>query len=507
MTDPAVARVDALVADIAPKLARPAVNRRAVVLVTGPWLAGVSSVAAALRVRIPELRFVESLELAAGDAPIAVVFVVSASAPMMDSDCALLDAAAENTDVVVGVVAKIDVHLTWREVLAANREKLAGHAPRYRKVPWLGAAAAPGVGPTEVDDLVATVQGELADTDLARRNRLRAWESRLQTLLERFDRDADGAGRRARVDGLRDERSEALRQRRQSRSERTVTLRGEVQQAKAQLSYSARSRSVTVRTELQEEIAGLSRRRLPEFEEHVRSRLAEVVAEVAAGNDAQLRDIAEAVGAPLDLARLDRLPVVPAPPPALKSRQLEKRLVAVFGTAFGLGVALTLGRLVIGLVPGLHTALIAGAFVACVALGLGLTVWVVSIRSLLADRAVLDRWVGDVTGSLRSVTEQLVAARVLEAESQLSIAAIAHDEAENSRVNGRVNVIDGELREHALAAARAAAVRDREMPTIVAALSAVRAELGEPGMTIRSRVTDRGIVRAKPSSRSDNEAF
>jgi hypothetical protein len=38
------------------------------------------------------------------------------------------------------------------------------------------------------------------------------------------------------------------------------------------------------------------------------------------------------------------------------------------------------------------------------------------------------------------------------------------------------------LREHAIAAARAAAARDREMPTVRAALDAVRAELGDPGI-------------------------
>jgi len=41
--------------------------------------------------------------------------------------------------------------------------------------------------------------------------------------------------------------------------------------------------------------------------------------------------------------------------------------------------------------------LIAGGLV-----GLLLTVWVVGIRALLRDRAVLDRWVADVTAALRS---------------------------------------------------------------------------------------------------------
>ena len=119
----------------------------------------------------------------------------------------------------------------------------------------------------------------------------------------------------------------------------------------------------------------------------------------------------------------------------------------------------------------------AGA-VGCVAIGLALTFVVINIRGLLRDRALLDRWAGDVTSSLQSVVEELVATRVLVAESVLSTALTVRDEAENAQVADQVSAIDGELREHAIAAARAAALRDREMPTVKAALDAVRAELG-----------------------------
>lgn len=479
--DPA-ARVDALVAAIGPRLDAPSINRRDLVLVTGPWLAGVSSVAAALRNQLPEHVFVESPELGTGDAPMAVVFVVSASAGMTESDCALLDAAAEHTDVVVGVVSKIDVHLNWRQMLVADRDRLAAHAPRYGQVPWVGAAAAPEVGEPAVDELVGIVRRQLADSDVARRNRLRAWESRLQKVAQRFDRDATGAGRRARVDALREERSAALRERRQSKSELTITLRGQIQQARVQLSYFARSRCSSIRTELQQDIASLSRRNMAGFEAHTRGRVEQVVAEVAEGTAAQLADVAQVLGVPVDVPPPDRLPTVPVVAPPLKSRQLETRLMMLLGAGFGLGVALTLSRLVAGLLPRWAPALTAAAIVGCVAVGLGATVWVVSARGLLHDRALLDRWVGDVTAALRSALEQLVAGRVLAVESLLSTALTARDEAENARVADQVSVIDSELREHAIAAARAAAVRDREMPTIQAALDAVRAELGEPGI-------------------------
>src|SRR6185437_9544457 len=89
--DDAAAQVDAMVAAIGPRLDAPTINRRDVTLVTGPWMAGVSSVVSVLRERLPQHKFVESTDLGPGDAPTAVVFVVSAAAPLTESDCVLLD--------------------------------------------------------------------------------------------------------------------------------------------------------------------------------------------------------------------------------------------------------------------------------------------------------------------------------------------------------------------------------------------------------------------------------
>lgn len=505
-----IAQVDAMVAAVAPDLDPPAVHRCDVVLVTGPWMAGVSAVATALQGRLPQHKFVESTDLGPGEVPMAVVFVVSAAAHLTASDCALLDAATEHTDAVVGVVSKIDVHRNWREVVDANREALAAHSPRYGRAPWVGAAALPDAGEPDVDALVAAVSAQLDDPDLARRNRLRAWESRLQTVKRRFDRDVEGSGRRARVEALREERSTALQRRRQAKSERTITLRGQIQQARVQLSHSARNQCATARTELQEHAAGLSRRDMSGFEAHTRARLDEVVAEVSDGTDTQLSDVAQAVGVPVDLPALEKMPEVDVSAPPLKSRRQETWLMIVLGVGFGLGVALTLSRLMSGVVSRLNPALAVVAAVVCVAISVALTFLVINIRALLHDRALLDRWAGDATSSLRSVVEELVATRVLVAESVLSKALLAHDEAENAQASAAVGVIDTELREHALAAARAAAARDREMPAVAAALRAVRAELGEPGIqpaiqTAESPVeTGDGDETAKPASRSED---
>ncbi|TGB46695.1 hypothetical protein EJD98_01310 [Mycolicibacterium peregrinum] len=468
----AVAAADAVVAAIDPGLNSPGVETRDAVLVAGPWLAGSTSVMAALRERMPETTFVESTELVAGEAPAAVVFVVSAAAPITESDCALIDLASRYTDLVIGVVSKIDAYRDWRDVRDADAEILSGRDERYERMPWVGVSAAPDLGEPQLDELVDLLSGRLADPDMARRNRLRAWETRLEAVIGRYEADGSGADRQARVDVLRERRAEVARARRLTRTERSIALRSQMQQARVQLGYFARNRCNSVRTELQEDVAGISRRRIATFEEYARQRAGEVVGEVDEGITAHLRGVATELELPLpELPARPEVPDLPSPP--LKSRTPETRLMLVLGAGFGLGVAVAVSRLLVGAAPRLAVAgLVVGAVV-----GLLLAVWVVGTRALLHDRAVLDRWVGEITTTLRSAVEQLVATRVLAAESALTSEQAAREETDSAAAAEKTAAMDAELREHAIATARAAAQRDRRIPPLQRALDAVRADL------------------------------
>jgi hypothetical protein len=478
VTDP-VAAADALVGAVDPGVTSPGVVHRDVVLVAGPWLAGTTSLVAALRERMSEYTFVETEELAPGHVPAAVVFVVSAISPMSESDCALIDLATMYTDLVVGVVSKIDAHRNWREVLAADRAMLAERAPRYAQAQWVGAAAAPDLGEPRLDELVGLLRQRLCAPDAKHRNRLRAWEVRLQTVIERHQANGEGRDRRARVTALRKDRDAVARARRVSKTERTIALRSQIQQARVQLGYFARNRCTSVRSELAEDAAQLSRRRLGGFESYVRGRVGEVVDEVDEGITKHLEDVAAELDLPAPpLPAAPRKPEVTAPP--LKSRRLETQLMMILGAGFGLGVAIGVTRLFAGLAPGLTIAgLVAGGL-----LGLGVTVWVVGIRGLLHDRAVADRWVTDVTNTLRSAVEERVATRVLVAETALTSELAARDEAQSNIAADRIAEIDAELKEHAIETARAAAIRDRRLPPLQQAVEKVRAELyGSPAMS------------------------
>lgn len=62
-----------------------------------------------------------------------------------------------------------------------------------------------------------------------------------------------------------------------------------------------------------------------------------MVAEVSDGTDTQLSDVAQAVGVPVDLPALEKMPEVDVSAPPLKSRRQETWLMIVLGVGFGLG--------------------------------------------------------------------------------------------------------------------------------------------------------------------------
>jgi hypothetical protein len=442
------------------------------VLVAGPELAGATGLAAALRERLPGCTVVEERveEAIAGTVPAAVVFAVSAVAPLTESDCRLVDAAAADTDLVVGVVTKIDTHRGWREVLAADRELLARHDDRYRSVPWVGAAAAPDLGDPILDELVALLERRLADPDTLRRNRLRGWEVRLQRAVDAGEREV--TGHRRRVAALHRDRAAELRRHRLARTEQAIALRGRLQQARVRLAHLARNRTTAMRAELAEDAAGIRRRTRDRFTAHTRDRVGAVIAAVDAAVTDELDRLAAALG--LSAPPPAGPPIPPElPGPPLRSRRLEARLTMVLGAGFGLGMALMVTRLVAGLAPGMTTAGVAAGAL----LGLASTGWLVGVRGLLHDRAVLDRWLSDVAARLRSAVEERVASRVLAAETALAGQLAHREESERARAAERLAAIDAELRRRTAEVAAARERQARRSAPLRAALAAVRAEL------------------------------
>ncbi|EUA43909.1 hypothetical protein I553_8243 [Mycobacterium xenopi 4042] len=295
-----VARVDALVGAIGPRLSAPGVQRREVVLVTGPgWRRHRCGGGAARAAARAHVRRVGGFGGRRGPAGGGVRRLRGRRADSVRLCAARCGGRRYRPGDRGSVQDRCAPQVARHDHSRPRRADRACDALPQRAVG--GVAAAPQAGEPRVDDLVAEVQKQLADTDLVRRNRLRAWESRLQAIAGRYERDAEGVGRQARVAALREERTAVLRQRRLSKSERTIALRSQIQQARVQLSYFARNRCASVRSELQEDAAGLTRRKLPEFETYARERFSDVVAEVNDGSSRHLTDVVAVLGLAVEL--------------------------------------------------------------------------------------------------------------------------------------------------------------------------------------------------------------
>ncbi|MBX7449191.1 hypothetical protein GR927_14435 [Mycolicibacterium sp. 3033] len=340
-------------------------TRADVVLVAGPARAGVTSVADRLRERMPDRRFAELAELAPGQAPVAVVWVVSATAPMTPAECVAAATVSAGTDAVVAVVNKTDDHRAWRHVLAVDTTRMPAAT-------WVTAAAAPRLGPPRVDELTAALTAQLADPTLTRRNSARA-------------RDAERAAQ--------------------------ARARHQLQQLRLELQSTVRQRCIAARAELTDEVSAMRGRR--QVEGRVRAHCAQVRADV----EAQLaRGVAELTPAQAPAPLPPGRPPMPLP----AGRRLDTQLMAVLGVGFGVGVALVVARLTATLAVGAGWASAAGGVA-----GIALSTWVVRARALLHHRARWERWVGDVVAALRIELEDSVAGRLLALDAAQSAAAWA----------------------------------------------------------------------------------
>lgn len=382
-----------------------------VVVVAGPPSAGVSGVAAALAARLPEADVREGRDTAGGRVRVAVL-VVSAVAPMTESDCDVLGTAARGADAVVAVVTKIDAHRRWREVLAADRAVLA---QRIEDVPWVGVAAAPPVGAPNLADLVAEVRRAL---DGGRPN--------------------VGAGRFAELRATR----AALDRERRALAQPTARLRAGLHRERSGIGLAVRERCAGLRTHWRAAAAELPRRGMRAFERRVLADADAALAELDRMAVARVRALADELAVPAAGGGAGGAAPGWTAPPAGRtpSRRAERGLTLALGAGFGLGIAVAAGRVLqLAAPPVVATAVGAVA-------GLVLTVWLVATRELLHDRAAQDRWVCEVAGSLRAHADDLVARRLLDAELHL-VAEVEKRRAERVvELSRRAGAVDAELR-------------------------------------------------------------
>lgn len=179
--------------------------------------------------------------------------------------------------------------------------------------------------------------------------------------------------------------------------------RARLRQARVQLAGRIRIRCAALRTELRDDAGSLRRGQTVAFTRQAVIRAAGVARELQETVDFHLGGVGTAA-AP---AAVD----VDAPVP--RTAALENRLTWLIGAGFGTGTALTAARLLSEMLPA------GGAVVGGVASVAGVIIGgaVVRTRRLLGERAAVDRWVVELTATLRAALDEHLTGRVLAVEA------------------------------------------------------------------------------------------
>ncbi|MDQ3988921.1 MAG: dynamin family protein, partial [Actinomycetota bacterium] len=429
----------------------------------------------------------------------ALLFVLDAAAPITRGELEFLTRLGGRVETVLFALTKTDLHRGWRQILDANRDALARHAPRFADAEFHPVSArlaekATGAPCVEVAALlrersgIAALQTALQHqvtgraAMLGEANVLRALATALDGLavrLEAEQRALDGVGAaHASAAALRVRRDELATARRSSTRSWQLRLRGEIQRARVESTHDVAGRVRTAQMQLRSGIDAAGHGQLEQLPHHVDATLQAIAVHVSAGLAHRVARVADRALADLftpdelaairaQLARHPRLPVVQRPPD-VRPDTAETKLLVAMGFSGGLGI----GRLAALPLAGLGAAAGAVVLPVSIVLGLGAGWWMARTRRHAMDRQHLKQWLVDVLAEARSMLDQAVAEQMIDAEQQLSLAL-------DDALDRRLAAIEDELREVDRAMRMDAAERNAALDSVRSRLTEVRAGQGE----------------------------
>ncbi|HWE89757.1 MAG TPA: dynamin family protein, partial [Pseudonocardiaceae bacterium] len=185
----------------------------------------------------------------------ALLFTVDAAAPLSAGELAFLAEVGDRVETVVFALTKTDAFRGWRQVLDANRQLLAEHAPRFARATFhpcsprlfemAGSAANPdaaamlrersGIGALQsaVQELVVGRSAMLAEA-----NTLRALDTALASTAATLAGQSRAlAGGADEATALRERRDQLAAARKSAARGWQVRLRGEIQRARVEVGH------------------------------------------------------------------------------------------------------------------------------------------------------------------------------------------------------------------------------------------------------------------------------
>ncbi|QRP46150.1 dynamin family protein [Amycolatopsis sp. FDAARGOS 1241] len=393
----------------------------------------------------------------------ALLFVLDASAPFTSTELQFLRDVADRVETVLFVLAKTDVFRGWREILEADRQLLAQHAPRFAGAVFHPvsarvfetAAKAPNeqvAAMLREKSGIAAVQVALQEMlvgrslMLAEANTLRALSSALGAIKAKLQAEsrALSAGE-AEAERLRDRRDHLQAERRTSTRGWQLKLRGEIQRTRVEVGHESSREMRDAQTHFRQLIDAAKRDQLTALPQQVDIALQTTSQRISMLLSQRLNHVTNVALAELfSRAELDVIraqfaraggPPVVLRPPDKKPPTAEDKLLVFMGISGGVGAG-KIAALPLAGVAILNPVVLPATIV----IGLGAGWWMARTRKHAADKQHMKQWLVEAIADARSTLDQLVAEQLIEAEQQLSMAL-------DDALSRRIEAIEAELKD------------------------------------------------------------
>lgn len=399
----------------------------------------------------------------AAAAAAAVLFVVDAAAPLTRGEVDFLRGVSGRVEAIHFVLTKTDAYRGWREIVAANQQLLARHAPRFAgaefhpvsaKLADAAASAAPpvaavllaqsGIGRLRelLGESVAASAYQLADANI-----VRTTVTVLTGGIARLDgrRQALSAGA-AQGEVLRVRREQLITRRRAGTRGWQVMLRAEIQRARVELVHET-AREVREASQLfRASIDQADNADLKNMPFHIdaaaqtmtaraHSRLIDAMGRIC-------RSVLAELFQPQEMAVLvAQLATRPYSPLFTRSPEKNRNIDDTILTMSGAGMGFTLSRMVT-MLPAAALPAAFGVVLAPVSIVVGgaAAYYLMRSRRRMADKIQLKQWLLEVLGEAKAQIDQNIAEQFIEAEEQLTLAL-------DDVLTRQVTALDEEIRQ------------------------------------------------------------
>ncbi|MFD8491913.1 dynamin family protein [Amycolatopsis sp. NPDC059657] len=403
------------------------------------------------------------LAMEAASSATALLFVVDASAPFTSTELQFLSKVGDRVETVLFVLSKTDAFRGWREVLEADKQLLAQHAPRFADATFYPVSARmfemAGKAPNEQaagmlreKSGIAALQGAVQELLVGRSamlgeaNTMRALSSALAEQKAKLQAEsrALSAGE-AEAEQLRERREQLMAERRTSTRGWQLKLRGEVQRTRVEVGHESSRQMRDAQTHFRQLIDAAKRDDLTALpqqvdialqttSQRVSMLLAQRLNQVTNVSLSELFSAEELDVIRAQFARAGGPPVV-LRPPEKKPPTAEDKLLVFMGISGGLGAG-KVAALPLAGVAILNPVILPATII----IGLGAGWWMARTRKHAADKQHMKQWLVEAIADARSTLDQLVAEQLIEAEQQLTMAL---DEA----LGRRIDAIEAEMKE------------------------------------------------------------